>query len=283
LNKIKTNRLLGYPQDARLLLINADDFGMCHAVNEAITRTLESGLVRSTSLMIPCPWALHAVQFLEDNPEIPFGVHLTVICDSDVYKWGPITSGEKVSTLVDEAGHFYRPDNFPRFLEQANLDQLEAEFRAQIEVVLGTDLKPSHLDWHYLRINGRPDIFDLMLELAKEYGLAQRVISRSQIEKVQSQGLPASDFEMLDSYLLDPVGKSARYSQMLRELPEGLSEWAVHPGLDTAELLAMQPHGDHIRQTDYDFLMSQDAKEVVEEEGIILVDYRSIQQVWREV
>jgi hypothetical protein len=28
-NKSQTNRLLGYPVDARLLLINADDFGMC--------------------------------------------------------------------------------------------------------------------------------------------------------------------------------------------------------------------------------------------------------------
>jgi predicted glycoside hydrolase/deacetylase ChbG (UPF0249 family) len=282
-NKSQTNRLLGYPEDARLLIINADDFGMCQATNEAIFRTLNNGLVRSTSLMAPCPWSMHAIQFLEDNPDIPFGVHLTAICDSDVYKWGPITSREKIPSLVDKAGHFYRPDDFPKFLDQVNLDQLETEFRAQIEFVLETNLKPSHLDWHYLRINGRPDIFDLMLGLAKEYGLAQRVISRSQIKKVQSQGLPASDFEMLDSSMLDPVGKSARYAQLLRELPEGLSEWAVHPGLDTTELLAMEPGGNHFRQTDFDFLMSQEGKEIVEEEGIILVDYHLIQKVWNEL
>lgn len=223
------------------------------------------------------------MHYLEVHPDIPFGIHLTAICDSDVYKWGPITSGEKIPSLVDKAGHFYRPDNFPKFLDQVNLDQLETEFRAQIEFVLETNLKPSHLDWHYLRINGRPDIFDLMLNLAKEYGLAQRVISRSQIEKVQSQGLPASDYEMLDRSMLDPIGKSAKYAEMLRELPEGLSEWAVHPGLDNAELYAMEPDGNHIRQGDFDFLMSQEAKEIVEEEGIILVDYGLIQKVWNEL
>ena len=56
-----TNRLLGYPADARLLIINADDFGMCHAINAAIFQTLTAGVVRSTSLMAPCPWARHAM------------------------------------------------------------------------------------------------------------------------------------------------------------------------------------------------------------------------------
>ena len=51
----QTNRLLGYPEDARLLIINADDFGMCHSVNEAVFRALERGVLRSTTLMVPCP------------------------------------------------------------------------------------------------------------------------------------------------------------------------------------------------------------------------------------
>jgi len=59
-----TNRLLGYPDDARLLIINADDFGMCHAANAAITRSLTAGVVTSTTLMVPCAWALHAMQWL---------------------------------------------------------------------------------------------------------------------------------------------------------------------------------------------------------------------------
>jgi predicted glycoside hydrolase/deacetylase ChbG (UPF0249 family) len=120
-----------------------------------------------------------------------------------------------------------------------------------------------------------------MLRLAREYGLALRVAGQSWIEKMQSQGFPTNDYDFLDSYLLDPMDKSARYAQMLRELPAGLSEWAVHPGLDTAELLAIEPDGKHIRQTDFDFLMSQEAKDIVKEEGIILLDYRALQVVWR--
>jgi chitin disaccharide deacetylase len=281
MDKSQTNHLLGYPPDARLLIINADDFGMCNAVNEAIFRTLKEGLVRSTTLMVPCPWALHAMHFLAGHPEIPFGVHLTVISDPLDYRWGPLTSREKVPSLVDRAGYFYNFEAMSVLLAQVKLDQLEVEFRAQIEAVLAAGLEPTHLDWHALRFGGRTDIFDLMIQLAKEYGLALRVIGRPSIEKLQSQGLPTSDYNFLDSYLLDPVNKSAQYAQLLHELPAGLSEWAVHPGLDSAELLALEPAGNHERQTDFDFLMSQAAKDIVKKQGIILLDYRALQVFWK--
>jgi hypothetical protein len=191
-----------------------------------------------------------------------------------------VTSKEKLSSLIDKTGYFYRFDNMPEFLAQVRLDQLEMEFRAQIEAVLAAGLKPTHLDWHALRIGSREDIFDGMLRLAREYGLALRVAGRSRIEKVQSQGLPTNDYDFLDSYLLDPDNKLVRLGQMLRALPTGLSEWALHPGLDTPELRAIEPGGKHIRPMDFDFLMSQEAQEIVKEEGIELLDYRPLQEVW---
>lgn len=281
MNTGQANRLLGYPADARLLITNADDFGMCNAINEAIMRVLRAGLVRSTTLMVPCPWALHAMHFLADHPEIPFGVHLTAISDPLDYRWGPVSPKEKVPSLVDRAGYFYDFDGMPALLAQVKLNELELEFRAQIETVLAAGLTPTHLDWHSLRIGGRPDILEVMVGLAKDYGLALRVMGQAVIESLQSQGLPTNDYDFLDSYLLDPVNKSARYAQLLRELPAGLSEWAIHPGLDTPELLALEPANRHERQADYDFWTSQQAKDLVKEEGIILLDYRASQAVWK--
>jgi predicted glycoside hydrolase/deacetylase ChbG (UPF0249 family) len=277
-----TNHLLGYPEDARLLIINADDFGMCNAVNLAILRALPGKILRSTTLMVPCPWALHAMHFLSQHPEFPFGIHLTVMCDSANYLWRPVTPSEKVSSLVDETGHFYRFDNMREFLAGVRLDQLELEFRTQIEVVLAAGFKPTHLDWHSLRIKNRTDIFDVMIRLAKEYGLALRIYGRATIEKLQSQGLPTIDYDFLDSSNLDPTKKSALYAQLLHELPAGLSEWAVHPALDSPELLSIEPGGNHMRQADFDFLVSQQAQGLVKAEGIQLLDYRALQAVWQE-
>src|SRR5436309_5627217 len=237
----QTSSLLGYPDDARLLIINADDFGRSHASNEATLRTLKEGVVSSTTLMVPCPWALHAMQMLSDHPDISFGVHLTVISDVPLYRWGSLTSREKVTSLIDEACFFYRYERIPEFLAQVKLSELEVEFRAQIEAVLATSLKPTHLDWHCLYNGGRADIFEVTVKLAKEYGLAVRVFDRSTGEALRRKGLPTNEHDVLDSYRLDTAGKSARFAQMLHDLPVGLSEWAVHPGLEDGELLAIHP------------------------------------------
>ncbi len=150
----QTTRLLGYPDDARLLIINADDFGRSHASNEGTFRALKDGVVSSTTLMVPCPWALHAMQLLSDHPEISCGVHLTVVCDVSHYRCGPLTCRDKVPSLVDETGFFYTLERIPAFLAQVKLSELEVEFRAQIEAVLAAGLSPTHLDWHCLSNGG---------------------------------------------------------------------------------------------------------------------------------
>ena len=278
----ETNRLLGYPDDARLLIINADDFGRSHACNAGILRSLQEGVVSSTTLMVPCPWALHAMQMLSEHPEISFGVHLTVISDVPLYRWGSLTCREKVLSLIDEAGFFYSYERIPEFLAQAKLSELEVEFRAQIEAVLATSLKPTHLDWHCLYNGGRADIFELTVKLAKAYGLAVRVFDRSTGEALRRQGLPTNEHQVVDTFKLDITGKLAWFARALRELPIGLSEWAAHPALDTPEIHAYEPESWQTHSTDLDFLISQEAREIIEQEGIVLLDYKPLQQVWRE-
>ena len=280
-NHSQTNRILGYPPDARLLIVNADDFGMCRSINAAIIQTLSAGLVRSTSLMVPCPAAPEAMRFLAEHSEIPFAVHLTAGSDSVHNRWRPLLPPEQVPSLVDKTGYFYTFDRMQEFLAQVNLDDLVRGFRAQIEAVLAAALHPSHLDWHALRISGRADILDRIIGLAKEYGLAMRVMGRPLIEKLQSQGLPAGDYDFLDSSSIDPADQPARYAELLRELPPGLSEWAVHPGLDGPELRAIEPTGSGFRQADFDFWVSPQAKDLIEEEGILLLDYRPLQEFWK--
>jgi chitin disaccharide deacetylase len=286
--KSRTNELLGYRAHTRLLIVNADDFGMCHAVNVAIAGALGEGVVRSTTLMVPCPWMLHAVHFLAAHPEIPFGIHLTAISEWVDYRWGPVMRREEVPSLVDEAGFFHTFDEMAGFLAAVKLDELEKEFRAQIEVVLGLGLRPTHLDWHALRIDARPDIAEVMFRLAREYGLALRVRGGPAIAMVQDRGLPCVDYDFLDSYGLDPATKASRFAEAFHELPPGLSEWAVHPGLDTPELVAIErgvprTRTPGTRQADFDFFTSEEAKELVRKEGIILLDYRALQAVWQSL
>jgi predicted glycoside hydrolase/deacetylase ChbG (UPF0249 family) len=276
-----TAGLLGYPDDARLLLVNADDFGMYDAINEAVVRAFAEGIVRSTSLMVPCPGAAEAMRLLKENPNLPFGVHLSVVRDIAPYRWGPLAPRERVPSLLAEDGDLYSLDRMAELLTRAKVEELEAEFRAQVETVLAAGLRPSHLDWHCLLNGGRADVFDMTLGLAREYGLALRIDAQPFIDRLQRRGLPTADHDLLDSFTLDVEGKSTRYAALLRALPAGLTEWAVHPGLGSADAQAIDPDGWRVRQTDLEFLTSPRAREIVQEEGIVLISYAPLQVAWQ--
>jgi len=278
--KRSTNALLGYPDEARLLIINADDFGMCHANVEATFRSLTEGVVTSTTLMVPCPWSPLAMQLLRANSEIAFGVHLTLIAEHSTYRWGPVASRDRVASLLDEDGYFFLNSRSAEMLAGAKIDEVEIEYRAQIDTVVQSGLSPTHLDWHCLYDGGRPDITKLTQNLAREYGLAMRAHGEFAADLILSQGLPANDHGVLDSYSMVSKGKSDMYVELLHLLPAGLTEWAVHPGLGNAESVAMEPIGWDVRKADYDFVTSTTARDVINEEGIILLNYRPLQQRW---
>jgi predicted glycoside hydrolase/deacetylase ChbG (UPF0249 family) len=147
--------------------------------------------------------------------------------------------------------------------------------------VLGVGLRPTHLDSHCAIHTRREEIFEMTLGLARQYGVPLRAYYRPFIEKMRRRGYPANDHELMDSYDLDTVGKAARYVRMLRALPVGLSEWAVHPGIGNAELRAVEASW-RVRQTDLDFVVSQEARTILQEEGIILVNYRALRALWYE-
>src|SRR6185437_4401634 len=181
----------------------------------------------------------------------------------------------------DEAGYFYSFERMPQMLAQAQLAEVETEFRAQIEAVLARSLKPTHLDWHCLYNGGRADMFELTVKLAQEYGLAMRVFDRATGELLRRQGLPTPEHAVVDSYRLNVEGKAAWFANALRTLPVGLSEWAAHPALGTPEVQAYDPVGWRAHPTDLDFLVSAEARQIIEQEGIVLLSYQPLQQVWQ--
>jgi chitin disaccharide deacetylase len=225
------------------------------------------------------PTAPHAMDLLRQHPRIPFGIHLTLVCDIPGIRWEPLAAREKASSLLSETGELFTPAQLPRLLVQARLDEVELEFRAQVNAVADAGLTPTHLDWHCLADGGRDDIFDPTVALASEYGLAVRAWLEPARRKLRQRGLPAVDHQFLDSFRLGTDGKSARYAKLLHDLPAGLSEWAVHPALGDEQSQMIDP-GWRVRRTDYDFLTSPQATALLEDERIVVIDYRTIQRAW---
>jgi chitin disaccharide deacetylase len=266
---------------SRLLILNCDDLGMYRAVNRGIIEAITTGVATTCSLMTPCPAASHAIELLREHPQVPFGIHLTVVCDLPGHRWGPLAPKERVPSLLDEDGRLFGLRGLDRLMAQARLDELELEFRTQIETALTAELEPTHLDWHCFLDGGRDDVFELGVALAREYGVALRASERGTQQRLKSDGLPAIDHPLLDSFSLEIDGKSTRYAELLRTLPPGLSQWAVHPALTDDEAKGIDPGGWRVRRTDYEFLLSRQAHEIIAREDIVLLDYARLQEVWR--
>jgi predicted glycoside hydrolase/deacetylase ChbG (UPF0249 family) len=164
---------LGYPSDARLLVIHADDFGMSHSVNRAIIEAFENRWITSSSVMATCPWFPEAVNFARRRPEACLGVHLTLNSEWTTFRWGPVSRPEAVRTLLDEDG--YLPLSETDVFAKANLSEVDLELRAQVEKARSAGIHVSHFDSHMLTMLGSEGLLSTYLELSRAYGVPARV------------------------------------------------------------------------------------------------------------
>src|SRR5688500_7972570 len=98
---------LGYAPDAKLLIVHVDDLGMTHSVNAASIKAFESGLVNSGSIMVPCPWFAEIASYSRAHPETDLGLHLTLTSEWKFFRWGPVLSKDRVTTLLDRESYLH--------------------------------------------------------------------------------------------------------------------------------------------------------------------------------
>src|SRR5215216_6529923 len=99
---------LSYSATDRLVIIHTDDIGMCHASVQAFRDLWSFGTITSGATMVPCPWFPAVAQMCRENPEIDMGVHATLNAEWESYRWGPISTRESGSGLMDEAGYLHQ-------------------------------------------------------------------------------------------------------------------------------------------------------------------------------
>ena len=276
---------LGYPADAKLLLIHADDLGMAHSVNRATFESLGSGPVNSASIMPPTPWLAEVAELAKANPNHDLGVHLTLTSEWHYVKWGSVASRDAVSSLLDANGYFY--DNCDSLGAHAKPEELEQELRAQIERVKDLGIIPSHFDTHMgclLRTNST--LLSTYLKLGREYKVPLR-LSRNLVESLPDslRSLVTEKDIVIDQvYSATPEdfkkGMAAFYEGVLLGLKPGVNEIIVHLGYRDAEMSGVAYNhpdwGAKWRQADFDFFKSNRCKELLRQQNIQLITFREI-------
>lgn len=286
---------LGYGPEARLLIVNADDFGMCRSTNRAIAELLRQGAITSASLMTVCPWMLEAAAIARDHPEYDIGAHLTLTSEWDAYKWGPISQARS-DGYADKFGRF--PKDGSR-IGLADSNDIRRECVAQIETALSLGVDLTHLDNHMVVLQGAfgasRDYTDLLVELASRYGLPLRLPrnppkflphDEKWVRLADESGVVLPDYiEALPFFLADGEGYETvkwNLTETLRGLKPGVTELIFHPSAESEELKGITDTWP-VRQMEFEVFFDPYIRRLLEESNIVCVRWRDLRDLQRGV
>ncbi len=282
---MNTLQKLGFAEETKLLIIHADDAGLSHSENRATIQALKIGIVNSYSIMVPCPWFYEMALFAKNNPKFDHGIHLTLTCEWENYKFGPVLPISEVPSLVDQNGHFYK--NREAIRKNASPDDVRKELQAQIGKALKFGMEPTHIDSHMYSVGSHPEFLKIYRDLGKKYNLP--ILINEQL--MQMVGLnPELNIEEGD-FIIDKTyvgefesfrtGKlSDYYSSILENLSSGLNLILIHPAFDDSEMKGVTVNhpnfGSEWRQIDFDFFTNEKNRLKLRENNIEMITWNDI-------
>jgi hypothetical protein len=283
-----TAERLGYPADARLLIINGDDIGMCHSANVATVAGLKEGILTSSSLMVPCSWANEAVQM---SAGLDVGVHFTITAEWRTYRWGPMTAAARdpKNGLVDSEGYFWSQGG--PVVEQGNPEVARGEAVAQLEWALARGVDVSSLDDHMAVYASSPALLRIFLDLAKEYRLPARLglgfwfdpALRAELSAMVDAARPTvlGPDNLAGLALQDPEKLEGQMIESIRKLKPGVTEYILHASAPGDELNAIAPDAAARVEAFRLVTTSEPVRKAIEAEGIKLIGYRELREAQR--
>lgn len=266
-----------FSQEKPRLIVRSDDMGAFHSVNVACIEAYKKGIQTVVEVMPVTAWFPEAARMLNENPGIDVGIHIAITSEWENIKWRPLTH---CPSLTDKNGYFY-PMIYPHktypgqsILENKwDIDEIEKEFRAQIELTLKNIPQASHLSGHMGALRFDPKVLELTHKLAREYNLTF-VESDDLRQKYNATSVWYDGSNETDK-------KEAGFVSMLNKLEAGKNYIFVdHPALDNDEMKTVGHIGyewvAEDRQGVTDILTSEKVKQTIKEKGIELITYNDL-------
>ena len=286
---------LGLSDTDKVVIIHADDIGMCQASIQAFKDLWEVGTITSGAVMVPCPWFPATAQICRENPEMDMGVHATLNAEWESYRWGPVSTRDQLSGLMDAEGYFHQWQ--AAVYQNAKPEAVAVEVNMQIERAMAAGIDLTHVDSHMGTImnplfiqsyiqSAAGRLLPNMLPRVSATGAEMMGISADELQaytpimqQLESQGIPMLDglFTMPLEHADDHIGVAKK---ILSELPVGISHFILHPSTDMPELRAICPDWQ-ARVANYNAFMSDELKGFIKNSDIRLIGYRQIRNAMR--
>lgn len=268
------------------LIVNADDYGRSVNVSRGIREAYLRGILRSTTCMMNMPSVVDDIKTsMIETPGLGLGVHLVLTADR------PLLPMDQVTTLTDSEGAFLKLERLIANRAQVDPQQVKAEWRAQIEKFVSTvGHTPTHLDSHHHSSYFSPEIFQAMLELAKEYDTAIRLPVAIEAKETMA-GIPAELLQPVvehtprlleqfkprhpDAFFASFYDETATKEELFRiihMLEAGTFEIMAHPGYSDPDLVASSGYAVQ-RERELQILTDPDVMAEIKKHNIELIHF----------
>ena len=239
--------------DGISLIVRGDDFGLCHASNQAIEEAFETGLLSCATLAVYGPWVAEAVEMVRGHPEWEVGLQLGLHCASAGCRWGPVAGAVVVPSLVENTGTFASS-----LSESARPEDITRELDAQIERARAWHIEPAYLEFDGA---AHPAVEAELLRLSERLGAPARMTNWGIQRLAAAVGGPAD---------------VAAVRKALEELTAGVYVWAARPAQDSPETWAFWPDYEtaQARHAEALALCDPEIIALIQRRGIELISFR---------
>lgn len=295
-------RKLGLSEKDRVVILHADDMGMCQATLAAIEDLWEAGLVSSAAAMVPCPWFAQAATLCRAKPGADVGVHLTTTSEYTPYRWGPVSTRDPASGLLAEDGGFHQ--TAPAAGLHGRPEAVLREMEAQVARARDAGIDITHIDshmgtaWYAAVLPGYVALarqFRLPLLLLRPKPAIWRAFQEegwigpgeetAGLALSLARALEEDGWPLIDHVFMMPLDRpDDRLEQAiwaLDSLPPGITHFALHPAVDTPELRAITPDDWPSRVADYRAFTSHELLVHVRRSGLQVIGYRALRDLVR--
>jgi predicted glycoside hydrolase/deacetylase ChbG (UPF0249 family) len=281
---------LGLADDDRAVIIHTDDIGMCQASVEAFADLEAAGIISSGAVMVPCPWFPSAAEYARRHPQADLGIHLTLTSEWQTYRWGPVSTRDPASGLLDEQGYFYAQTGPAQ--EHGDPAAVEAELEAQVRRAVQAGIVPTHVDTHMGTV-AHPKFMSAYVQLAMKFGVPAMIFRLDEagwraaglgaefartaaglVQQLEASGLPLLD-AMGGMELDTDADRLERTEQALSDLKPGITHFIIHPSKDTPELRAITPDW-RCRVADYQDFLNDELRQHIRKLGLHGIGYRAL-------
>jgi predicted glycoside hydrolase/deacetylase ChbG (UPF0249 family) len=284
---------LGYEATDKVVIFHIDDIGFSHASNAASFECLDFGIASCGSIITPAPWFLEVASIYKNNLKYDLGVHLTLTCEYDLYRWRAVSSVDPKTGLLDSESCLWRTTE--EAITNVKPEAAEIEMRSQIQLALDNRIDITHIDTHMGTIV-HPKFIRSYLNLAKEFEIPgffpkiskEELVARGLKDYVKIYEkflsiIEAEGFPLLDHIIIDTGGeqpdKIDYYCKLISKIEPGLTHFLFHPAKMSPELRAITPDSAIWRNQDYEAFTNMRLKEYIEQNDLKIIGYKELRDL----